>query len=122
MSGRIVGEILDNAPEDLTQLELLVLVSIGEEAREKDRTALYNTSAEAIAHRVRSTPSTVRNVLGRLRSRALIIPVHDKVYRGLAQQYVIPKLGEHHRNATINGTGERHLRVARSTDESATAR
>lgn len=122
MSGRIVGEILDNAPQDLTQLELLVLVAIGEEAREKDRTARYNTSAEAIAHRVRSTPATVRNVLGRLRHRALIIPVHEKVYRGLAQQYVLPKYAEHHRRATLNGTPQRHPPVAQSPDESATTR
>lgn len=104
MSGRIVGEVLDNAPVDLTQLELLVLVAIAEEARDRDRTALYNTSAEKIAERVRSTPSSVRNALGRLRQRCLLIPLHEKVHRGLAQQYKLPVMTKATRRAVWTTT------------------
>lgn len=99
MSGRIVGEVLKFAPEDLTQLELLVLVALAEEARDKDRTALYNTRAEDIATRVRSTPSSVRNALGRLRQRGLLVPLHERAYRGLAQQYKLPVMTQATRRA-----------------------
>lgn len=92
MSGRMVAEVLDNAPEDLTQLELVVLVALAETARESDRTARYNASADALADRARSTPSSVRNVLGRLKERGLIIPVHAKPRKGKSQEWTIPKM------------------------------
>lgn len=100
MSGRIVGEVLDNAPADLTQLEMLILVALAEEARDGDRKALYNTTSEALAFRARSTPASVRNALARLKQRGLVIPLHAKVYKGKAQQYQIPKMNKATRSAT----------------------
>ena len=100
MSDRIVKEVLEWAPVDLKPLELLVLVSLAEEAREGDRLARFNTSADKLADRVRSTPASVRNTLGRLRQRGLIVPVHEKAHRGLAQQYTITKMNGHTRRAT----------------------
>ena len=100
MSGRLVREVLDYAPEDLPRLELLVLLSLAESAQERDRTARYHTSTVELARRVRSTPGTVRNALGTLRGRGLVQPIHDKVKPGLAQEYRLTPLGEHHRHAT----------------------
>jgi hypothetical protein len=97
VSGRIVGEVLEHAPDDLRQLDLLVLVSLAESAHDKDRTARSESSAEAIAYRVRSTPSSVRNALGRLRQRSLIRPVHAVVGPGKSQNWIITSLSDYHR-------------------------
>lgn len=98
VSGRLVEEVLDYAPDDLPKLDLLVLVALAAEARDTDRTAKgKHTGAEAIARRVRSTPSSVSNALGRLRQRALIRPVHAKVHRGQQQNWIITKLSDYHR-------------------------
>lgn len=100
MSGRIVGEVLDHAPDDLTQLELLVLVALAESATDKARKATYKTSCEQIAERIRSTPNSVKSALFNLRKRGLIIGIHDKPRRGLAQEYTLTKLTESTRSAT----------------------
>lgn len=97
MSGKLVGEVLDHAPADLRGLDLLVLVALAEAAHDKDRTAYKDSSADAIAYRVRSTPSSVRNALGRLRQRALIRPVHATVGPGKAQNWILTKLSDYHR-------------------------
>jgi DNA-binding MarR family transcriptional regulator len=98
VSGRIVKEVLENAPESLTRLDLLVLVSLAESARDGDRqTRGGAASAEVVAFRVRSTPSSVRNALSRLVARGLIHPMHEKARRGLAQQYRVAQLHQHHR-------------------------
>lgn len=97
MSGRIVGEVLDHAPADLRPLDLLVLVALAEAAHDKDRTAVENSSAEALAYRTRSTPSSVRNSLVRLKQRALISPVHKKIYKGQCQHWIVAKLSDYHR-------------------------
>lgn len=100
MSGRIVEEVLDYAPDDLPRLDLMVLVALAAEARDSDRTAKgKHTGSEAIARRVRSTPSSVTNALARLRSRALIRPVFAKARRGQQQNWTITKLSDYHRDA-----------------------
>ena len=101
MSGRIVGEVLDHAPADLRTLDLLVLVALAEAAHDKDRTAVENSSAEALAYRTRSTPSSVRNSLLRLKQRALISPVHKKIHRGQCQHWIVAKLSDYHREGAI---------------------
>lgn len=97
MSGRIVGEVMHHAPDDLPKLDLLVLIALAEDAHDKDRTARKECSAEAIAYKVRSTPSSVRNALKRLKDRALIRPVHAKVSRGHQQNWAITPLSSYHR-------------------------
>lgn len=104
MSGRIVGEILDNAPTDLTTGELLVLIAIAEDARDRDRRSQYS-DVESLVRRTRLAPGTVRNALSTLIRRALIHPIHDTVHKGgRHQEYTVEKLHEHHRHATQNGT------------------
>lgn len=103
MSGRIVGEVLDHAPVDLTQLERLVLVALAESARDTTRIATHKTTRQALADRCTTTPATVKNVLRVLRDRGLIEPQFDAVHRGQAQHYRIPKLTPSHRDATWNG-------------------
>lgn len=99
MSGRLVKEVLEDAPASLTPLELLVLVSIAECARDGDRTTRGGSgSAEVIAHRVRTSPGSVRNVLSRLVQRGLIKPLHERAHRGMAQQYRLEELFPWHRN------------------------
>jgi hypothetical protein len=98
VSGRLVKMVLENAPEDLTQLELLVLVSIAESSRDGDRSTRGGAgSADTIAFRVRSTPGSVRNVLSRLTARALIKPLNTHTIRGRAQRYELAELHEWHR-------------------------
>lgn len=99
MSGRIVGEILDNAPTDLTPAERLVFVAIGEDARDRDRLARYSDLA-TLTDRTQLQPGTVRNALAALAGRALIKPAHQKPRRGLHQEWHVTHLGPQHRNAT----------------------
>lgn len=109
MSGRIVGEVLDNAPEDLTNAELLVLVAIAEDARDRDRRAAFSDT-ESLVRRSRQKPGTVRNALSSLVQRGLIVPQVDRVHRGgRHQEYTIVKLEHHHRAAlhAVNGTAVR---------------
>jgi hypothetical protein len=97
MSGRIVGEVLNHAPEDLPRLDLLVLVALAEIAHDKDRTARTDCSDAVLAYKARSTPASVRQALKRLKDRALIRPVHARVYRGQQQNWTITKLSSYHR-------------------------
>lgn len=97
MSGRIVGEVLDNAPEDLTNAELLVLIAIAEDARDRDRLAAYSDT-ESLVRRSRQKPGTVRNAVSSLTHRGLIVPQRDRVHRGgKHQEYKVTQLGHHHR-------------------------
>ena len=93
--------MLNHAPGDLKPLELLVLVALAESAHDTDRTAIKDSSADAIAYRVRSTPGSVRNVLVKLRMRGLIRPVHSKVHKGQTQNWIVAHLSSHHREAQI---------------------
>lgn len=105
MSGRIVGEVLDNAPDDLTDAELLVLVAIGEDARDRDRLAQYS-DVESLVRRTRKKPGTVRNALSSLTARGLIVPQIDRVHRGgKHQEYRVTKLEAYHRGVTTNANG-----------------
>lgn len=97
MSGRLVGEVLRYAPADLRPLDLLVLVSLAESAHDRDRTARRDSSADAIAYRVRSTPGYVRQCLIRLKQRGIIRPEHDRTYRGRAQNWILTDLSDYHR-------------------------
>jgi DNA-binding transcriptional ArsR family regulator len=97
-----VGEVLDNAPEDLTPAELLVFISVAEDARDKDRLAQYS-DVEHIAHRTRLKPGTIRNALSTLTNAGLLIPTLERVYRGgKHQEYKVPKLHPHHRNVSLH--------------------
>lgn len=99
MSGRIVGEVLDNAPDDLTNAELLVLISIAEDARDRDRLARFS-DVESLVRRTRLKPGTIRNALAALSRRALIVPTRDRVNRGTHhQEYRVTRLDESHRDA-----------------------
>lgn len=107
MSGRIVGEVFDNAPEDLTSAELLVLLAIGEDARDRDRIAPYS-DVESLVRRTRLKPGTVRNALSALARRALIVPQKQRVHRGGDhQEYAVARLTHAHR-AAIHAVKENH--------------
>lgn len=104
MSGRIVREVMDNAPLDLTTAELLVLIALAEDARDNTRHA-ERCDVESLVYRTRLKPGTVRNALSTLVRRALIHPTMDRVYRGgKHQEYDLTRLYPHHRDTTINGT------------------
>lgn len=97
MSGRIVGEALDNAPESLSPCEHKVLIALAEDARDNDRRASYS-DVESLARRSRYKPGSVRNALSELARRGLIIPQIDRVYRGgKHQEYILARLYPHHR-------------------------
>ncbi len=102
MSGRLVGEVLRCAPEDLTRAELDTLIALAEDARDKDRTA-RRRSVEEIAWLIRMSPGTVRNALSSLARRALIQPQH-KARAGRIQHYRITPLSERHRQSSRTWT------------------
>jgi len=108
MSGRLVGEVLKYAPADLHARELLVLVALAEAARDDTRRATYDTSCEQIADRTRIPPSSVKSALFELRQRALIIGIHAKPRRGLAQEYDIAKMTPATRKAVIRINANGH--------------
>lgn len=98
MSGRIVGEILDNAPEDLTDAEMLVLIAVGEDARDRDRLARYS-DLENLTRRTRKKPGTIKNALSELVRRGLLKPAGGPAHRGRHQEYRVTELYEHHRES-----------------------
>jgi hypothetical protein len=134
MSGRLVGEVIEYAPEDLPGLDWRILVCLAESARWNTRTATYQTSADDLARRARSTPPSVRNALGRLTRRGLIRPLRGRANRGKVQHYEIARLSSAHRFATLHDQpkaqppgdafdpGKRNHPVALSVVKSATTR
>lgn len=99
MSGRIVNEVLERAPEDLTPAQLLVLIALAEAAPEGTRIATHKTSLVDLSRRTRRPRGTVKNALGQLVARGLIQPMH-RGQIGTVQHYRLPVLQEHHRHAT----------------------
>lgn len=104
MSGRIVREVLDFAPEDLNDAQLMVLVALAEDATDRSRTATH-CSVVVLSHRTRKAPKTVHNALHALKQRGLITPQH-KAHPGRVQHYLIAHLSEHHRLATARPLDE----------------
>jgi hypothetical protein len=100
MSGRIVGQVLDHAPKDLTLAQMMVFVSVAEDARERTRLASYS-DVTALVRRSRCARGTVDNALSELCRRGLLIRQLEKVHRGgYHQEYVVAPLAPHHREAT----------------------
>lgn len=94
-----MGEVLDNAPEDLRPAEYLTLVVLAEDARDRDRHALYS-DLPSLVRRTRLAPGTVRNALSELARRGLIVPQVTNVHRGGKHQtYVLARLHVEHRAA-----------------------
>lgn len=106
MSGRLVGQALDHAPEDLTSAQMLVLVAICEDARDKTRMASFS-DLESLVRRTRLKPGTVRNALSVLCRRGLLLPQVETVHKGgCHQEYVVADLRPHHRQADHRVTVE----------------
>lgn len=106
MSGQIVKEVLENAPEDLTAAQMLVLLSLAEDARERGphaRQARYESSVDALMRRTRLKAGTVRNALAELVRRGLLIPLNGRARPGIVQHYRLPEYHEHHRRTTAAG-------------------
>lgn len=98
MSGRLVGEVFRNAPNDLTTAQLIVLVALAEDARDKDRLARYS-SVRTLAHQTRLAPGSVKNILKLLTDRGLIKPLHQAQI-GRIQHYRLSELYDYHRTTT----------------------
>lgn len=103
----MVGEVLDYAPESLSESERWVLVAVAEAARDKDRVARYETDVETLARRTQRSPGTVRNSLSSLTAKGLIKPLLA-ARRGLVQHYQVAKLEQHHRFVTYQDAGSTH--------------
>lgn len=102
MSGRLVGEVLDNAPEDLTVAERFVYAALAEAARDRDRIARHQCSNSDLAHRTGLKEGTVRNALTELARRGLIKRLVTTVHKGgKHQEYELCKLSAHHRFTTV---------------------
>ena len=110
MSGRLVGEVLDHAPSDLTVAERFVYAALAEAARDKDRIARYKCSNADLAYRTGLKEGTVRNALTELAHRGLIKRLVAKPHRGAGgkhQEYELCKLDAHHRFTTIRDVPQR---------------
>jgi len=106
VSGKLVNEVLENAPDDLTAAQMLVLVALAEDARERGpyaRQARFESSADDVVRRTRLKPGTVRNVLAQLVHRGLIVPLNGRARPGIVQHYRLTELYPHHRQATTAG-------------------
>lgn len=101
MSGRIVGEVFDCAPADLTPAERLVLLALAEGARDGERIARY--SASKIADMTQLKPGTIKNALASLAQRAIIQPQH-RAQKYRSQDYRITPLSGHHRSLQSHRT------------------
>lgn len=99
MSGRIVREILENAPQDLTPGQLLVLIALAEDAHDTNRLARWS-DVGTLSLLTRLRPGTIRNALAELASRALIKPTITVVTRKRHQVWFVCELDTHHREAT----------------------
>lgn len=100
MSGRIVGEVLRYAPDDLTETQRWVLLALAESVRDRPAgNRITRTNVAEVAALTRRAPGTVRNALVELTRRALIAP-QGKASRGHAQDYRIHPLEAHHRATT----------------------
>lgn len=99
MSGRIVEDVLEHAP-DLPDTEWRVLIVLARDARDTDRIARY-CSVELIARQARRAPGTVQNALSKLAGRGLIKPLL-RAHRGRVQHYEIARLDASHRIITYN--------------------
>jgi hypothetical protein len=73
MAISLVVEVLDHAPRELTQAELVVLVVLAEQAREDTRECW--PGMELICHRSRLQEDSVRRVFQRLAARGLEVRV-----------------------------------------------
>jgi hypothetical protein len=102
VSGRIVEQVLEHAPADLRPAELMILVVIAEDARERDRVSRFS-DLENLTRRSRLKPGTIRNALSELTARALITPTLDRAHTGRHQEYRVADLKPEHRQATRNG-------------------
>jgi hypothetical protein len=106
VSGRIVREVLDYAPEALSETERWVLVVIAEDANDRDRIARY-CSAEVVAVRTRRAVGTVRNALATLTAKGLVRPLLV-ARKGKVQHYEIARLSAAHRFITYTDNGSTH--------------
>jgi len=104
VSGKLVNEVLENAPDDLSMPELLILVALAEDARDRDRTARYETSLKDLHRRTRRPTGTIKNALGSLVRRGLITRVFERGQIGTVQHYRLTELYPHHRQATATTT------------------
>lgn len=98
MSGKLVREVLEYAPEDLTPAQLVVLLSLAEDARDNERVARYHTSLVELQRRTRLARGTLKNTLGVLVARGLISPLH-RAQIGTVQHYRLAQLDVYHRGA-----------------------
>lgn len=108
MSGRLVGEVLHNAPTDLTALERLVLAAFAERARDGDRTC-RRYSLSRLASDLGSSERGVRYALAVLVERGLVVRLIPSaaIHRGVTQEYYLPPLRVEHRDAVVRGRGKR---------------
>ena len=100
MSGKILGEVLRHAPEDLTETQRWVLLALAESVRDRPvGNRITRTNVDEVAYLTRRSTGSVRNALMELTRRALIAP-QGRAHRGHAQDYRIHPLEAHHRATT----------------------
>jgi DNA-binding MarR family transcriptional regulator len=108
MSWRLVDDVRDNAPRDLSPTHRAALLVLASRAHERDRHVRKYPVAR-IAWDVGITTRQAARILDDLEDRGLIVRTIDPatLRRGMCQTYYLPPLEEHHRHAIkgpIRGT------------------
>ncbi|MBS2963816.1 helix-turn-helix domain-containing protein [Actinocrinis puniceicyclus] len=128
MAISLVVEVLDHAPRELTQAELVVLVVLAEQAREATRECW--PGMELICHRSRLQEDSVRKVFQRLAARGLEVrvPVGKSrsgqpiyAHHGARTLYRIPRFAPPTQNTQPVGGVEAGTPVPPSTVEAGMA-
>lgn len=127
MAISLVVEVLDHAPRDLTQAELVLLVVLAEQAREETRECW--PGVELICHRSRLQEDSVRRVFQRLAARGLEVrvPVGKSksgqpiyAHHGARTLYRIPCFAQPTETRQPVDTADAGTLVPPSTDEAGT--
>lgn len=127
MAISLVVEVLDHAPRELTQAELVVLVVLAEQAREATRECW--PGMELICHRSRLQEDSVRKVFQRLAARGLEVrvPVGKSksgqpiyAHHGTRTLYRIPRFAPPTQNSQPVDDAEAGTPVPPSTAEAGT--
>ena len=104
MSGKLVKEVLDNAPETLRLAERLVLVVIAENANEHTREARSLSTAD-LCHRTGLKPNSVTRALQRLTRHGVDVRVPIGKDRRGAPVYAVPGERRQYRLPEFAGVG-----------------
>lgn len=100
MSIRLIREVFQYAPADLTANERLVLLALAEDARD-DRIARYSSREQLLTFTGIKDVSTLKRVVRSLEAAGLISRL-GTAHKGRIQQYKVHELHAHHAATNVH--------------------